>query len=56
MVTHTTVQKFRVSVFLKEVFYAHKSCIYLIKNTVKKKLILWNIITILNNFFYCIIF
>ncbi len=35
---HTPIQKFGVSMFffmfLKEVSYAHQSCIYLFKNTV----------------------
>ncbi len=35
--------------FLKEVFYDNQCCIYLIKHTVKNCL-LWNIITIENNF------
>ncbi len=34
--SYSTVQKFVVSkIFLKDVFYFHQSCIYLIKNTVK---------------------
>ncbi len=44
----------RFFMFLKEVTYIHQGCIYLLKNTVKSAM-LWNIITIYNNFYFIII-
>ncbi len=41
---------YNVSMFFKEVSYAHPGCTYLIKNTVKT-VILWHFITISNNCF-----